>query len=161
MHRDRQRRRPSSRSHGNFANPRDTKRNVVTSGPLSCGDVSRFTLGVGAGTENHDCRVARERGVARTGGKNGEKESACEGKRDRDRGWFVTEERGRSGRNRDREGESERVDNDPADTNSNYPSRRERTRRQKEKDGVCVCVCVTKKKGERCGDSERGIEPTR
>jgi len=48
-------------SRGNFANPRDTKRNVVTSGLLSCGGGSRFTLGVSAGTENHDCRVARER----------------------------------------------------------------------------------------------------
>lgn len=43
-------------SRGNFANPRDTKRNVVTSGPLSCGGRSRFTLGAGAGTENHDCQ---------------------------------------------------------------------------------------------------------
>ncbi|TGZ31966.1 hypothetical protein DBV15_05705 [Temnothorax longispinosus] len=44
-------------SRGNFANPRDTKWNVVTSGPLSCGGGSRFTLGAGAGTENHDCRT--------------------------------------------------------------------------------------------------------
>ena len=48
-------------SRGNFANPRDTKRNVVTSGPLSCGGGSRFTLGAVAETENHDCRVTRER----------------------------------------------------------------------------------------------------
>lgn len=53
-------------SRGNFANPRDTKRNVVTSGPLSCGGRSRFTLGAGAGTENHDCRSQREE-TLRTG----------------------------------------------------------------------------------------------
>lgn len=53
-----------ARSRGNFANPRDTKRNVVTSGPLSCGGGSRFTLGVDAGTENHDCRIAGERSCA-------------------------------------------------------------------------------------------------
>lgn len=75
-------------SRGNFANPRDTKRNVVTSGPLSCGGGSRFTLGVGAGTENHDCRIA---GVARTGGSRedgktteGEREEEREGGRKRD-----------------------------------------------------------------------------
>lgn len=118
MHRDRQRR-PSSRSYGNFANPRDTKRNVVTSGPLSCGDVSRFTLGVGAGTENHDCRVARERSRANGRDERREREVRARGNE--------TEIEGGSGPRSERgageiEGESERVDNDPADTNSNYPS---------------------------------------
>lgn len=61
VHRRQRRTNSLACSRGNFTNPRDTKRNVVTSGPLSCGGGSRFTLDAGAGTENHDCRVVRER----------------------------------------------------------------------------------------------------
>lgn len=93
MHRNihhRQRRASSlACSRGNFTNPRDTKRNVVTSGPLSCGGGSRFTLGAGARTENHDCRVARERTPYEQDKVEKERERKHgEGKNERGRGWF-------------------------------------------------------------------------
>ncbi|KYN12585.1 hypothetical protein ALC57_15312 [Trachymyrmex cornetzi] len=84
-----------------------SEQNVVTSGPLSCGGGSRFTLGAVAGTENHDCRVARERRCdemrkAREKDRQMEKGKGAERGRNREKGEPREEKRRRGKRRGER-----------------------------------------------------------
>lgn len=116
-----------ARSHGNFANPRDTKRECSHIWPAlmrrrisvyvgrRCGDGKSRLPGSQRARESERERESRER--------EGRADRKRAGERARgsgtERGWF-----GRRGAREERErvrGETERVDNDPADTNSNQP----------------------------------------
>ncbi|KYM95209.1 hypothetical protein ALC62_14119 [Cyphomyrmex costatus] len=119
--------------------------NVVTSGPLSCGGGSRFTLGAVAGTENHDCRVARERRCdnersERERQTDGKREGSRRGKKEKYREKEMNKREMFSRDERTRRGDSGRVLSYPlfaplSLSSSNRPFPRKRDRRQFQSDG--------------------------